>query len=614
MDYFDRSIISIHDDADLEDAELILKDTIESPVRKLPLATFQEHEKQENDDVEDGSDKLTNQSVGGLHRARSLASENGNDTLPAVYGGLFTVAEYFTRSFDAIKGKFFEKVIAAEDPNEILVVDQNISELPQYILQPNAGWRSLSYTSETLDQDEGGEYERLNELNLDLGTDNKSANADATLYFEDDGVLVFGEHRTSVVSGGTTARPSLLRKPEALVEELVKNDIVLEPDPDFQDEYGLDDQYSFFGFLRDRGISDIHFHIGILFNENRRPASWEDDPQQTTSKRLIRQFRQRLPSNVSEEMDDENMRIDVTIPDPEGGSDEIVFHLSCLYGDIHLNSLYTGSLAAVGEDGDIDDFEQAPVSLREIIHENESDDLWLNFSIAERENKAYELSDDGTNNAIRMVHMILRRTELANQLISFGQTLASGSRDEIDSELNDLSITLAEEFANNVGTDLVENVYDSDPRQYLRDVAIQVIMYHFNTRPIFLHQLSDERLEDNPRGQVLADARATFRNYVYDIDQKNSTRERIYPVVRSLTYYEGSGETSPDGPNDRIDWAQAPTKQEIGSYFDRAPTRQMNIMVGEGDYPGQVLEKRRNKYAVPAHLADRIDPFLTRDI
>ena len=140
-DHFDRKIISLHDDEDLTEAELIIKQTLRTPVRKLPLATFRRHETHGGTD--DGGDQLTNQSVGGVQRARQLAEEDRDDALPAVYGGLFTVAAYFTRSFDAIKGKFFEKVIAAEEPTHRLDVDRNLGNLPQYLLEPNLSWKAL---------------------------------------------------------------------------------------------------------------------------------------------------------------------------------------------------------------------------------------------------------------------------------------------------------------------------------------------------------------------------------------------------------------------------------------------------------------------------------------
>jgi len=304
MSYFDRKIISIHDDEQLNEGEVILKQTVNTTVRKLPLATFQEHEKQDDNDG-DGGDKLTNQSVGGVQRARQLAEEDPTDTLPAVYGGLFTVAEYFTRSFDAIKGKFFGKVLAAEEDTHRLDVDRNLGNLIQYLLEPELCWKSLDYTRETLTDDEEDRLSSLDSVTLNLAKNNKQATSDATLFLEEDGILVFGEHRTSVVSGGTTARPSLMRKPKALVRELTKSNDVVTVSDELEQKYRVAaDSYTLTELLNEAGIDDIHFHVGILFNEKRTPARWEEDPQQGTSRNPIDQFEGKLPTELNEEPKD----------------------------------------------------------------------------------------------------------------------------------------------------------------------------------------------------------------------------------------------------------------------------------------------------------------------
>ena len=40
MGYFDRKIVSIHNDETLTEAELVLNQTVNTAVRKLPLITF----------------------------------------------------------------------------------------------------------------------------------------------------------------------------------------------------------------------------------------------------------------------------------------------------------------------------------------------------------------------------------------------------------------------------------------------------------------------------------------------------------------------------------------------------------------------------------------------
>ncbi|MFC4541870.1 hypothetical protein ACFO5R_08000 [Halosolutus amylolyticus] len=621
-DYFDRKLISIHDDEDLTEAELILKGTLHTTVRKLPLATFRQHEKQggEDDDA-DATDQLTNQSVGGVQRARQLAETNSDDTLPAVYGGLFTVAEYFTRSFDAIKGKFFEKVIAAEDPARRLDVDRNLGKLPQYLLEPDLCWKDLSYTRESLAEDERDRLDALSSLTLDLAQNNQQANADATLFTGN--TLVFGEHRTSVVSGGTTARPSLMRKPRALVKELAKSETVVSIDRDVADEYGIDaGSYSLSALLKAVGVDNIHVHIGILFDEDRRPATWENDPQQSTSHRLIEEFEDDFLGqetghvrNVS--LDSENLRLEFDVPVESGSEEEIHIHLSFLYGDNYLNTLYTGSLDAVGKNGSHDAFEDA-TGLREIISDNEADDLWLGFSVAERENKVFEMSAEGSNNAMEIADMILADEDLSQRLVRFRELCRTGERSEIDDELLSFATALAERYDEERDNEWAEWVYGSDAVQYLRDVALEVLVYDSISRPIFLRRFPDatapepiEDGEDQPE-PTLSDARYTFEQYLFDIDGDTTKKQTIYRVVRDGTTYRQSGTNIPAGPDDEIDWARAPSKSEIGDRLDiRTPTRTLKSMTdGTSNTNGGILVQRGDTFAVPAPVAHRMGQFM----
>ena len=624
-DHFDRKIISIHDDDELTEAELILKQTLHTTVRKLPLATFRQHEKQggeENDD--DGSDQLTNQSVGGVQRARQLAEQNSNDSLPAVYGGLFTVAEYFTRSFDAIKGKFFEKVIAAEDPSQRLDVDRNLGKLTQYLLEPELCWKDLSYTRGTLTEEEQERLESLSSLTLDLAQNHKQANADATIFNGD--TLVFGEHRTSVVSGGTTARPSLMRKPRSLVKELAKTEDVVTIPQSVAGEYGINPRaYSLSSLLKEVGVDNIHIHIGILFDEERRPATWENDPQRSTSHRLIREFEEDFLGqetghvrNVS--LDSDNLRLEFDVP-VEPGSDEVIHvHLSFLYGDNYLNTLYTGRLDAVGREGSYEVFEEA-TGLREIISENEADDLWLGFSIAERENKVFEMSESGRNNAMAVADMILEDPNLSERLVKFREMVRQGSRADIDEELLSFSTDLAERYEESRDNNWAEWVYGSDAKHYLRDVAIQLLVYDTISRPVFLRrfpestppeQVEEDEEESDP---TLADARYTFEQYLFDINSSTTKKRNIYRVIRNRTRYQSSGTNIPDGPDDVIHWPNAPTKSEVGDILGiRTPTRTLKSMSeGTTNTKGGILEQQEDRFAVPASVADAMGEFM-RDL
>jgi len=610
-EYFDRKVISLHDDDDLTEAELIIKKTLRTPVRKLPLATFRQHEKQGGRD--DGGDQLTNQSVGGVQRARQLAQSNRGDSLPAVYGGFFAVAEYFTRSFDAIKGKFFEKVIAAEEPTRRLDVDRNLGNLPQYLLEPHSSWKALEYTRESLDEDESEAYEALSSLTLDLAKNHMQANADATLYVEEEGVLVFGEHRTSVVSGGTTARPSLMRKPRSLVKELSKSKDVVTIPREVARSYDLEPgAYELAELLRAVGVDDIHIHIGILFDENRQPATWDEDPQRSTSHRLIEEFEEDFLGQETGhvrnvDLDADDLRLEFDVPVSSGSSDAISVHLSFLYGDNYLNTLYTGSLDSVGLTDSLEGFED-PTSLREIISENEADDLWLGFSVAERENKVYEMSEDGTNNAMEMADMVLETPELTERLVRFRQLARNGDRAEVDAEMLAFAGDLATAYDDRRENEWAEWVFGGDPRQYLRDVALQVLLYDAITRPIFLRRFPEA--DDGSDG--LASVRHAFESYLFDIDGDTTKKQDIYRILRAETTYERSGTNVPAGPEDAVDWRRAPSKSEIGSLLDvRTPTRILDSMVeGTADTDGGIVVRQGDSYAIPAPVADRMGAFM----
>lgn len=614
MEYHDRRIVSLIEDDKLEHPELILKNTVGKTLRKLPLAIFREHGKQESDD--DESDQLTNQSVGGILRAEQLAEKDRGDRLPSVYGGLFTVNEYFFRSFDASKGNFFERVIAAKDPNEVLDVDRTLKKLVQYLLEPNLCWKKQFYTEASLTEDEEDTLSALGSTTFNMREKFQDAKADATLFFEDQGSLVFGEHRSSVVTGGTTARDSLFRKPYAVIREAVNDSATVDAPRSIQNEYDLDSgQYTFAEFLDACGISEINMHIGVLFNEDRRPADWHDDPQQNTAERLMGEFKDDVAGYSTDRpiqdltYDRQNMTVEATIP--VGNGSEIDFHFSWMYGDVYLNTLYSGVADGAGEDGSLDDFSDL-YTLDEIIDDIGADDLWLAFTIAERENKVYELSDDNTNNAMQMAEMILDTPELGSRLSEFEEVYARGSREEIESALDELSIELAENFFEEHGVGFVNDIYGGDNELlYIRDVAIMVLFYHLISRPIFLQKFPEA---DQESDDVLARARQTFEKYVYDVENKDQRLDRmsIYQCVRSLSRYGPEADVVPSS-GQSINWSEAPTKGEVSDLLGkRSATRQLNIMAdGDDNYGGEILEKNGDKYAVRPELAEIIGEIHT---
>jgi len=606
MEYHDRRIISLIEDSELEQPELILKNTVGKTLMKLPLAIFREHGKQADDDE---GDQLTNQSVGGILRAEQLAESDPGDRLPAVYGGLFTVNEYFFRSFDASKGNFFERVIASKDPNQVLDVDRTLKNLAQYLLEPHLSWKKQFYTDAALTDDEEDTLSALSGTTFDMRENFQDAKADATLVFEDQGTLVFGEHRSSVVTGGTTARDSLFRKPYAVIREVASNSATVDVPVEVQNDYDLDSShYTFASFMDACGISDINMHIGVLFNENRRPAIWDDDPQQTTAKRLMGEFRDDIQGYVTDRpiqdltFDRQNMTVEATIP--VGNGNEIDFHFSWMYGDVYLSTLYTGVSEGAGQSGSLDDFARV-YTLDEIIDDIGADDLWLAFTIAERENKVYELLDSGTNNAMMMADMILETPELESQLSDFEHTVATGSREEIENKLDEITVNFAEAFEESHGTGYVFDIYGGDEAlQYLRDVAIMVVFYHLNSRPIFLQQFPES---DQEADEVLPRARQTFEDYVYDVETSSGREDRmaIYRSVRALSRYGPAADLVPSSTDQSINWRQAPSKSDISDLLDKhSATTQLNIMSdGNDNYGGGIMKKQGDKYAVHPEVA-----------
>ena len=416
------------------------------------------------------------------------------------------------------------------------------------------------------------------------------------------------------MSGGTTARPSLMRTPRSLVKELAKSKDVVTIPAGVADEYDLETgAYSLTELLTAVGVDDIHVHIGILFDEDRQPATWYNDPQRSTSHRLIEEFEEDFLGQETGyvrnvDLDSEDLRLDFEVPVSDGSSESLSVHLSFLYGDNYLNTLYEGSVDATGPDGSVDDFED-PTSLREIISENEADDLWLGFSIAERENEVYEMSETGSNNAMEMADVLLADDELTARLVDFRRLVQHGRREVIDDEMRSFASTLAEIYHERRDDQWAEWVFEGDPVQYLRDVALQVLLYDAVSRPLFLRRFPEEG--DDPASERLAEARATFESYLFDLDSDTTKKENIYRVVRSETRYEDSGTNVPASDDDVV-WRRAPTKSQIGDVLDvRTPTRILDSMVeGTANCEGGILLNRGDRYAVPAPVAARMGAFL----
>lgn len=634
---FDRRIISIHDNEELDVGERILKKSIFATVCQLPLATFHEHKKQnsgantvddgddedEEDDESNNSDPLTNQSVGGVYRARMLSQQNAADRLPAVYGGLFTVAEYFFRSFDQAKGRFFEKVIAAKDPNKKLDVDRSLVNLLPYLLEANLCWKDLDYTEGKLTKDEEILLSTLDDLTLDLDEDNQGASADATLFLEDQKTLIIGEHRTSVVTGGTTARESLLRKPKGIADELMDpTDVITISEKDAEEIPLGEGSYTFASLLKACNVDEIHAHIGILFNEDRRPAEWVDDRQRNATAVALNNHQKQLNGRLGDRVenlsfDRENLQLRYDVP--VGLDDETInVHVSAQYGDTYLNTLYTGSTRAVGCNGSRSMFED-PFCLQEIISNTEADDLWLAFSIAERENKIFEANNNRENNATKIADMILKNESLTAQLVAFRELCRNGVREDIDHELLRLASEVANKYNKIRDNKWAEDAYlDENILEYLRDVALQVLVYDNLSRPIFLRQFPESNAySDNKDSSAsseisLADIRHTFESYLFQVISDTTKRQNIFRVIRGLTKYEESNahmpDSSGDGINCKILFKPAEIKYVLNT--NSAATIMKNMVEGTDNNKGGILNRKNEQFLVPSRIENHIGDFM----
>jgi len=370
-------------------------------------------------------------------------------------------------------------------------------------------------------------------------------------------------------------------------------------------------------------VDNIHIHIGILFDENRRPAEWDNDPQRSTSHRLIREYKtdflgQETGSVQNVNLDSDNLRLEFDVPVEPESNEMIHVHLSFLYGDAYVNTIYTGSLEAVGRMSSLDVFD-SPTGLREIISENEADDLWLGFSVAERENKVFEMSAEGSNNAMEIADMVLDDADLTERLIDFRELCRNGTRSAIDDELLSFATDLAGHYSAERNNRWAEWVYGDDSHHYLRDVAIQVLIYDAISRPIFLRRFPESKPpEENDEGEKverepkLEDIRHTFEQYLFDLDNSTTKKRNIYRTVRNRTRYIRSQASTPTDENDQIDWENAPTKSEIGDLLDiRTPTRTLRSMSNGGkSHYGGILVEQGDKFAVPARVAHHMGPFM----
>lgn len=639
-----REFICIHDDNHLNNEEYILKKTISRTVGELLRLTFREDDKHLSMAGEDPREsRVTNWNFAGLWRAYKAVGEETSDELATVYPGVFDFTEYFSRSVDASKGDFYEMRIAASDPNQVLDVDRNLENLPQYLHASHLAWKTHEYTPGELERDEQNRYDELNDIGIDfdvapsdadVDTGANTRQADSILLLdhphpetgEDSKLLVFGEQRSSVNTGGTTARGSLYDKPRALLKGLASEVPVVQLDSKLSEtDLGTNaDELTLFEYLHLNDVDRVHFFIGMLFSTLRKPATRRDDQNDGRWSESVKQTKQikrycnRHKNIELVNFDASKLNLEINITDPTGKSDHTLeFRLAHEYGNKYVNALYNGYPAR-----EFDDSEYLPsvgrTDLPEVMGETTADDLWLNFSITERENKAFYYGggegEDGKNNAMRMVDQILDTPELRAQLRVFRTTVQEGTREDVETVFAETQTKFAEAYLSE-HADFIRAIYGEDPAIYARDLAAHVLSYDIIVSPLYLKLLpSYHEYEDEDEMPRFARLRKSFEEYLYQPKAEYSGTDRIaiFREIRRQTRYVRGGR-KPADEEDEIDWTKAPTAGEIAAELG---VNRVSPYYMDQDRHGLVHSNDSsggNRYAIPADIAHRLDEFILPD-
>lgn len=645
MSIKNRSLICIYPDDELDSDEYILKQGIRKTVAELLRLTFREDDKHMSMAGHDPREsRVTNWNFAGLWRAYDSTDRYPDDELARVYPGIFDFTEYFSRSVDASKGDFFEMRIAAADPSFVLDVDRDLQNLPQYIYAPSFAWRDLHFTDgNPLTEQEREKYEMLDRLSIDFAQAPESANvdheantrqADSVLLHEHNvsdieskRTLVFGEQRSSVNTGGTTARGSLYDKPKALLKGLGSDSEVVDASArhDLENVSLPSDSLTMFDLFQANSIDQVNFFIGMLFNTIRQPAVQDDDRKNGRWSESVNQTNNieslcgRLDNVTVDSFDTDRLDLKITIQDPTGQTDRsLSFRIAHEYGNHYVNALYNGYpehefdqhsfLPAVGE-----------YDLATVMGETSADDLWLNFSIAERENKAFyygmEDEQEGKNNAMRMVEMILDSKELRDKLASFRTSVENGDRDGIRTAFIQTCTEFGEAYHDSFESH-ISPIYAGEELSYAYDLAIHILSYDVIVSPIYLKLLPDYKQyvalkEDLPR---MASVRKSMEQFVYEQKEEYNGADRvaIFKAIRAGTEYVNGG-LRPDSPTDTIDWSSGLTSSEVANKINAESTSPHYL---EGNNHNLIKSKeirREKKYAVPADISMELDEFILRD-
>jgi hypothetical protein len=642
--------------------EEIHRTRIQDLVEKTTRYTFFEDEKTERIEREiertdrDASieGRVTNQEIASLRRAGAIG-RTVDSVLPGLYPGGFDFSEEFSRSMDGRKGPFFENVITYSDPRQVLGSGRELKTLLQYLVAPQRAWYANKATpeydpddAEPAVADQDVLYRAFSEFPLDFsdvsesGRQHEKRKSDGVVVTdrpdlsdedEDSRILIFSEHRSSVTTGGQTARASLFDKLEALIDVLSSNESVVsipstdELTPAVTDEairlpaeFAFDTTYTFAELLDAFGINHIYIYVGALFNEGRGIATVTDD---ATEGRLseygnqVNSFKDqcRRMSLPYEQVGDEAPDLDITVPAPNGIG-ETQLHLRFTYGDEHVDAVYNGP----PPESHAEATEYTRTTMADVFEPINVDDLWLNYSVSQRERQATSILQhqvDNTlyeNNATQLARAALDDDSARAVYAKLHHVFYSDSPAEnrLTTILAEAAETLAETYVSAAAPDewpshesQLQAVYPDDPPRAARYVALHVLTYDLLVQPLFtkrkvLPKAERDRLDASPK---LESARKGLASYVFQpVDTyARPNRAAVFRTIREHTTYTGPPSNPDTTVTAKLSKQDPVTADLHGSILSRL--KREDVIASE-------TTAKQEYYYIPREVAAYTDKYL----
>ena len=635
---------------------------IQDLVEKTTRYTFFEDEKTERIEREiDRTDRdasmegrVTNQEIASLRRAGSVG-DTVNSVLPGLYPGGFDFSEEFSRSMDGRKGPFFENVITYSDPRQVFSSGRELRRLLQYLVAPRRAWyankATPEYDSDDADPelaDQNALYRAFSDLTLDFsdisesGSQHESRKSDGIVVTnrpdlvgddEDEQILIFSEHRSSVTTGGQTGRGSLFDKLEALLDVLSSSESVVSVPqstkltPTITDEtrrlpskFSFDTTYIFSELLDVFNIDHIYIYVGALFNEGRGIATVTDD---ATEGRLSEYENQinlvkdqcRRMDLTYEEVGDNIPDLNITVPEPDG-TGECEIHARFTYGDEHIDAVYNGPPT----DFETEATEYTHTTMADVFEPIDVDDLWINYSVSQRERQAASILQhrvDETlyeNNTTQLARTVLNDDSARELYAKLHQVFYSDNpiEDRLTTTLREATETFAETYLDATSPDgwpshesQLQAVYPDDPSRAAQYVSLHTLTYDLLVQPIFTKRkvLPKAELERLDASSELESAREGLASYVFQpIDSyARPNRAKVFQTIRNHTTYSGSPSNPDTTITEKLRADGSVSSDLHGSILSRLERE---------DVIATETTSGREYYYVPREVADYTDRYL----